>query len=89
MRGAGNGQERRGNPLDGDVEWQYQKDRAKLLVQSISGVRGVTNNITLKPRVVAGDVKTRILQGGLAGRRGSHIVQLAGATSSVKFGGIA
>ena len=48
--------------LNGDVEWQYQKDRAKLLVQSISGVRGVTNNITLKPRVVAGDVKTRILQ---------------------------
>jgi osmotically-inducible protein OsmY len=48
--------------LDGEVEWQYQKDRARTLVQSISGVRGVTSNITLKPRVLVGDVKMKIRQ---------------------------
>ena len=48
--------------LNGEVEWQYQKDRANTLVQNISGVRGVTNDIILKPRVLAGDVKTRIRQ---------------------------
>jgi|SRR5579875_168751 len=48
--------------LEGEVEWQYQRDRARWLVQSISGVRGVTNNITLKPRVLVGDVKLKIRQ---------------------------
>lgn len=48
--------------LAGEVEWQYQKDRASTLVQNISGVRGVANNIALKPRVLVGDVKTKIRQ---------------------------
>jgi osmotically-inducible protein OsmY len=48
--------------LDGEVEWQYQRDRARMLVQSISGVRGVTNNITLKPQMLVGDVKMKIRQ---------------------------
>jgi osmotically-inducible protein OsmY len=35
--------------LDGQVEWQYQKDAAVRAVRNIQGVRGVTNSITLAP----------------------------------------
>ena len=47
--------------LEGEVEWQYQKDRARTLTQNLVGVRGVTNNITVKPKAVRTyDVKTKI-----------------------------
>lgn len=48
--------------LEGQLDWQYQNERAKALVQSIAGVRGVTDRITVKPRIIAGDVKTKIRQ---------------------------
>jgi osmotically-inducible protein OsmY len=48
--------------LEGQLDWQFQKERAKSLVQSIAGVRGVTDRITVKPRIIAGDVKTKIRQ---------------------------
>jgi osmotically-inducible protein OsmY len=48
--------------LEGQLDWQFQKQRAKSLVQSIAGVRGVTDRITVKPRIIAGDVKTKIRQ---------------------------
>jgi osmotically-inducible protein OsmY len=37
--------------LTGDVDWRYQKEAAELEVRYLSGVTGVTNAITLKPRV--------------------------------------
>lgn len=37
--------------LRGEVEWQYQKEDAERVVRRISGVRGVTNLIQVKPRV--------------------------------------
>lgn len=37
--------------LRGEVEWQYQKQDAERVVQRLSGVRGVTNLITVKPRL--------------------------------------
>jgi osmotically-inducible protein OsmY len=48
--------------LEGQLDWQFQKERAKSLVQSIAGVRGVTDRITVKPRIIAGDVKIKIRQ---------------------------
>jgi osmotically-inducible protein OsmY len=49
--------------LEGEVEWQYQKDRARTLTQNLVGVRGVANNITVKPKFVRTyDVKTKIRQ---------------------------
>ena len=36
--------------LRGEVEWQYQKSEAERAVRRITGVRGVSNLITLKPR---------------------------------------
>lgn len=46
--------------LDGELEWQYQKTAAYNIVRNIMGVKGVTNNIMIKPRVRPGDVKDKI-----------------------------
>ena len=47
--------------LDGEVEWQYQKDAAESAVRYITGVKGVTNYIKVKPHVALGDVKNQIM----------------------------
>jgi osmotically-inducible protein OsmY len=36
--------------LQGDVEWQYQKWAAEGAVRNLTGVKGVTNLITVKPK---------------------------------------
>lgn len=46
--------------LDGNVEWQYQKRASEDAVRVLAGVRGVTNNIVITPKVFAPDVKTKI-----------------------------
>ena len=46
--------------LEGNLEWNYQRDRAEQAAQSVRGVIGVANDIKLKPRVVAGDIKRKI-----------------------------
>ena len=37
--------------LGGSVEWHYQKDSAENSVRFLTGVRGVFNNITVKPKI--------------------------------------
>jgi len=46
--------------LEGQVEWQYQKAAAESEVKYLMGVKGVTNNIEIKPRVSSADVKAKI-----------------------------
>jgi osmotically-inducible protein OsmY len=46
--------------LEGEVEWNFQKERAATAVRRVKGVRGVTNLIAVKPRVQPGDVKRQI-----------------------------
>lgn len=46
--------------LEGEVEWQYQKEAAFNAVHSLAGVRWVTNEIAVKPRVSASDIKAKI-----------------------------
>lgn len=46
--------------IDGEVDWQYQKDAAFKAIRYLTGVVGVINNVTVKPRVSAGDVKSKI-----------------------------
>lgn len=46
--------------LEGDVEWYYQKRSAEDAVRDLMGVRGITNNIVVKPRVRAAEVKEKI-----------------------------
>jgi osmotically-inducible protein OsmY len=37
--------------LRGEVEWTYQREAAERAIRDITGVRGVTNLITVKPRI--------------------------------------
>jgi len=46
--------------LTGTVDWQYQRHAVERAVRDLMGVKGVTNNITLKPHVQAGDVQSKI-----------------------------
>ena len=46
--------------LEGDVEWQYQRNLAEMAVTRIKGVMGVYNQIQVKPRVAPTDVKRKI-----------------------------
>jgi osmotically-inducible protein OsmY len=46
--------------LQGEVEWQYQKEEAERALRSLTGVKIVVNEITVKPRVSAVGVKNKI-----------------------------
>jgi osmotically-inducible protein OsmY len=46
--------------LEGEVEWNYQRERAKEAVQRVRGVRGVTSYIEVKPRVAPTEIKRKI-----------------------------
>jgi osmotically-inducible protein OsmY len=46
--------------LEGDVEWHYQRERAEEAVWRVRGVRGVSNNIEIRPQVPAVDIKRKI-----------------------------
>jgi osmotically-inducible protein OsmY len=46
--------------LEGMVEWYYQKDAAERAVRYLRGVKGVTNNIIVKPAVSTAVVKEQI-----------------------------
>jgi osmotically-inducible protein OsmY len=46
--------------LEGDVEWNYQKERAEAAARRAKGVKGVSNFIMIKPKVEPQDVKRRI-----------------------------
>lgn len=46
--------------LSGEVDWHFQKADAEKSMRRLSGVMGIANLITLKPRVEAKDVKKRI-----------------------------
>lgn len=46
--------------LDGRVDWNFQRTGAAACACRVSGVRSVTDNITVKPVVSPADVRTRI-----------------------------
>jgi osmotically-inducible protein OsmY len=46
--------------LEGTVEWNYARERAESSVRRVRGVKGVTNAITLKPKVAAHEVRRKI-----------------------------
>jgi osmotically-inducible protein OsmY len=48
--------------LRGSVEWQFEKEDADRVVRRLTGVRGVTNLITVKPRVKPSELKQKIEQ---------------------------
>ncbi|URM25440.1 BON domain-containing protein [Pseudomonas frederiksbergensis] len=46
--------------LEGEVDWQYQKETVERAVHKLSGVVGIDNRLTLRARVNAVDVQQRI-----------------------------
>jgi osmotically-inducible protein OsmY len=46
--------------LEGEVDWQFQKSAAERVVLHLTGVKGVTNQITVKPKVAPTEVKEKI-----------------------------
>jgi osmotically-inducible protein OsmY len=46
--------------LEGQVEWNYQREEAERAVRRVKGVTGVINTILLKPRVEPSEIKRKI-----------------------------
>ena len=46
--------------LEGEVEWNYQKETAERAVRTIRGVKSISNVITVKPKVTPSDLKKKI-----------------------------
>ncbi len=46
--------------LTGDVDWYYERTAAEDDVRKLSGVVGVTNNIKIRPRINASDIRIKI-----------------------------
>ena len=46
--------------LEGEVEWQYQREAAERAVRYLTGVAGVSNLITVKPKTSPTELKAKI-----------------------------
>jgi osmotically-inducible protein OsmY len=46
--------------LEGDVDWYYQREAAERAVRYLTGVKGVSNVVTVKARPTPSDVKKKI-----------------------------
>jgi len=46
--------------LDGTVEWQYQKEEAERVVRRLTGVRGISDLIQVKPQASPSELKKKI-----------------------------
>jgi osmotically-inducible protein OsmY len=46
--------------LQGEVDWEYQSSAAEEAVRYLTGVQGVSNEITIKPKVGPTDIKGKI-----------------------------
>ncbi|EPR73780.1 Osmotically inducible protein Y precursor [Winogradskyella psychrotolerans RS-3] len=46
--------------LTGEVQWSYQKDAAKMAIENLQGVRGVSNLVTIKQAVEPYQIKENI-----------------------------
>jgi osmotically-inducible protein OsmY len=48
--------------LEGDVNWNYQRERAENAMRRVKGVLGVSNLIQLKPKVAPTEIKEKITE---------------------------
>lgn len=46
--------------LSGEVVWEYQRKAAEKLVKELTGVKLISNNIVIKPKLIAADLKDKI-----------------------------
>ena len=48
--------------LEGETEWNFQKRSAQKALENLYGVGGITNNIRVKNKVIAEDIKQKIAE---------------------------
>jgi osmotically-inducible protein OsmY len=46
--------------LEGEVEWDFQRNYSKSAVENLQGVVGISNNIHISPRLKSADIKNKI-----------------------------
>jgi len=46
--------------LEGTVDWNYQRERAADVVRPLTGLRGLTNTLTVAPRATSSDIRDHI-----------------------------
>ena len=46
--------------LEGEVEWNYQRERAEAAVRRVRGVKGISNSIEVKPRLAPMEIRRQI-----------------------------
>ena len=46
--------------LEGEVEWEYQRTQAEIVIENLTGIHSVTNMITVKPRVTPVQIQQKI-----------------------------
>ena len=46
--------------LEGEVEWDFQRNYSKSAVENLQGVVGISNNIHITPRLKSADIKNKI-----------------------------
>jgi osmotically-inducible protein OsmY len=46
--------------LEGETEWDYQRTNAKSAIENLTGVRGIINLISVKPKVTSTEIKQKI-----------------------------
>lgn len=46
--------------LEGNAEWEYQRNRAEAAARKVRSVKGITNLVTLKPHVAPSEIKAKI-----------------------------
>jgi osmotically-inducible protein OsmY len=73
--------------LEGTVDWYYQRESAEHAIRHLTGVKGVSNLITVKARAVPSDVKEtikRALQRGAALDANRITVQVDGSKAVLR-----
>lgn len=75
--------------LEGEVDWAYQKDAALEAVRGLTGVRGVSNLISVKPRIKTVEIKEKIRE---AFRRSAELdadrIEIEATDGTVTLSGI-
>ena len=46
--------------LEGEVEWEFQRNNAETAIENLTGIRSVMNLINVKPNFTASDIKKKI-----------------------------
>jgi len=46
--------------IEGEVDWHYQKEAAERVIRSLTGVRGMTSLITLRPKRFVADIQDAV-----------------------------